>query len=96
MILKLFAAVSLVGLIGVIQSDTIDSWAKLTAVPVLGAIIVAQIVVTARERKTTLEAHGKQWSGVSKELRGIRDDLSEGREKQLELLRACLQSKNGD
>ncbi len=62
-------------LIGVIDSDHVDAWSKLTALPILGAIVIALIYLHYRERRESRESTKATLDGLRESFDGMRDDV---------------------
>lgn len=100
--IKIAMVFSLVGLVGVIESDHIDSWAKLTAVPILGAVAAALVWLLSRQQKTHSEAIDKQQEThsvaidkvvdcMTEGFKGIREDNKDAQDSQIELLKQAIE-----
>lgn len=76
--MKILAAIGVVGLAGIISSEHIDSWAKLTAIPILGGLIVLILWLNHKEKqrasettKSILATHEKVCDGIKCEIHDI-------------------------
>ena len=90
MTIKLTLLGVILALAGVIQSDSIDAWAKMTAVPVLGAVILALMWFNARNHRETLACHREACNQIAGAVEGIREDNKQYLETQNEALREIL------
>lgn len=85
---------STIGLFGVIQSDHIDAWAKLTAVPILGGVVTGLMYLNHRQQRHHVEAIDQMVQSFDRQFEGIREDNREHLQKQNELLREILQERD--
>lgn len=88
--IKIFLATFAVGLVGVIESDSIDAWAKLTAIPILGATIFALIFYNNKSHNKSLETHKEVCEGIRCSIDKIGTESKEDRDRHIELLSKVL------
>lgn len=88
--IKIGLALFAVGLVGVIESDSIDAWAKLTAIPILGITIIALIYYGNKNHSQSLEVHKEVCEGIRCSIDKIGEDAKEDRERHIELLSKAL------
>lgn len=62
--MKFILAGALIAVTAWIQSADVEAWAKLTAVPVLGAVIIALLFFNDKQHKATLASHERVCEGI--------------------------------
>ena len=88
---KIAMVFSLVGLVGVIESDHIEAWGKLAATPVLGAVIVALLYFHQRNHRDTLDTHKQVCENIAGQVAQIREDNKEFQASQIETLKQAIE-----
>lgn len=81
-------------LVGAIESDILDGWGKLTAIGALSALLAIMIFRTIPKLvEGHTEAQKASAAAFSNAMDGVRNDLKEHNNDQLDLLRAYLEKK---
>lgn len=85
---------AMLALAGILQSEHLDAWAKLTAVPMLGGVIFALLWFNSRNHRSTLESHSAAIDKVVAGIDGIREDNKAHLESQNQTLREFLKERS--